>query len=154
MGSNIIGVELTPLKQIVHPKGDIYHCMKKSDQGFNGFGEAYFSTINCGDIKAWKRHTRMTLNFVVPVGAMKIVIYDDRPGSGTKGEFFQIVLSAENYQRITIAPNLWVGFSGVGEGLNLLLNIADLEHDPLEMDRLELSSIIYDWNEKDIDIRR
>ena len=46
------GVILTPLKQIYHPKGDIFHAMKKSDIGFDGFGEAYFSTINQNDIKS------------------------------------------------------------------------------------------------------
>ena len=47
------GVLLTPLKQIYHPKGNVFHGMKKSDPGFSGFGEAYFSTINFGDTKIW-----------------------------------------------------------------------------------------------------
>ena len=29
------GVILTSLKQIHHPKGDIFHGMKKSDEGFD-----------------------------------------------------------------------------------------------------------------------
>ena len=53
------GVILTPLKKIDHPKGDIYHAMKKSDHGYNGFGEVYFSTINKDDIKGWKKHLKM-----------------------------------------------------------------------------------------------
>jgi dTDP-4-dehydrorhamnose 3,5-epimerase len=148
MDSKITGVEVTSLKKIFHPMGDVYHCMKKSDPGFEGFGEAYFSTVNYGEIKSWKKHKKMTLNFTVPVGAIKIVVFDNRDGSETKGTFFEIILSLDNYQRITIAPDLWVAFAGMGEGKNLLLNIASLEHDPLEADRLELSSIIYDWNEK------
>ena len=71
------GVVLTPLKQIYHPKGDIFHAMKKSDIGFDGFGEAYFSTINQNDIKGWKKHTKMTLNIVVPVGNIEFVVYDE-----------------------------------------------------------------------------
>jgi dTDP-4-dehydrorhamnose 3,5-epimerase len=153
MDSKIIGVEITPLKQIFHPMGDVYHCMKKSDVGFCGFAEAYFSTIHYGDIKPWKRHRAMTLNFAVPVGEIKVVVFDDRVGSETNGNFFEIILSPKNYKRITIAPNLWVAFSGAGQGINLLINVANLEHDPLEIDRLELSSITYDWNEKDLNYR-
>ena len=51
------GVVLTPLKQIKHPLGDLYHAMKKSDKDFSGFGEAYFSTVNQGCVKGWKKHT-------------------------------------------------------------------------------------------------
>ena len=47
------GVILTKLKQVNHPKGDIFQGMKKSDIGFDGFGEAYFSTIKGGEIKGW-----------------------------------------------------------------------------------------------------
>lgn len=142
----IDGVILTPLKQIFHPKGDVWHAMKCNDNGFEGFGEAYFSTIHCGDIKPWKKHLKMTLNFVVPVGKIRVVIFDDRPQSSTKGNFFDVTLSHDNYQRITIPPGLWVAFSGIGEDLNLLLNVANLEHDPMEVERKEsLNDIIYKW---------
>ena len=139
-------VLLTPLKRIKHPKGDVFYGMKKSDVGFSGFGEAYFSTINFEDIKPWKKHLEMTLNFVVPVGEIRFVIYDDRNESTTKGNFFDVVLGENNYQRITIPPGVWVAFSGVGNKYNLLLNLANLEHDPNEIERKEsLSEIAYNW---------
>jgi len=142
----IDGLLLTPLKQIYHPKGDVFHAMKQSDAGFAGFGEAYFSTIYCFDIKPWKKHLRMTLNFVVPVGEIRFVIYDDRDDSSTKGNFFDITLGSGNYKRITIPSNVWVAFSGVGKDLNLLLNIADLEHDPTEVERKDnIDEILYIW---------
>jgi dTDP-4-dehydrorhamnose 3,5-epimerase len=86
------GVIVTDLKQIHNPKGYIFHAMKKSDIGFDGFSEAYFSTINQGDIKGWKKHTRMTLNLVVPVGEIEFAVYDDK-----NKEFFAIKLSQNNY---------------------------------------------------------
>lgn len=146
MGSEIIeGIVIVPLKQIIHPKGNVFHGMKKSDEGFCGFGEAYFSTINYNDIKPWKRHNRMVLNFIVPFGEIRFVIYDDRKESKTSGKFLEITLSQKNYKRITIPAGLWVAFSGVGKDLNVVLNIANLEHDPLEVDRLELADIKYNW---------
>ncbi|MFA6136952.1 MAG: WxcM-like domain-containing protein [Sulfurimonas sp.] len=134
------GVVLTPLKKIIHPKGDLFHAMKKSDVGFDGFGEAYFSTINQGNIKGWKKHAKMTLNLVVPVGAIEFVLYDENTE-----DFLSIKLSENNYQRLTVKPNLWMAFRGLGT-YNMLLNIASIEHDPNEAVSRELESIKYDWS--------
>tara|TARA_R110000772_G_scaffold177513_1_gene289061 strand:+ start:1001 stop:1438 length:438 start_codon:yes stop_codon:yes gene_type:complete len=140
------GVSLTPLKKISNPKGDIFHVMKKSDEGFDAFGEAYFSTINCNEVKGWKKHARMTLNLVVPVGEIQFIIYDERLNSLTQGKFFKVLLSVKNnYQRLTIAPGLWVGFKGVGKETNILLNIASIEHDSSEAENRPLDSFYFDW---------
>ena len=142
---NIEGVILTPLNRIPHPKGDIFHCMKKSEVGFAGFGEAYFSTIQKGVIKGWNRHKIMTLNLVVPIGRVIFVIYDNRRESSSQGSFFRVELSSSNYQRLTISPGLWIAFKGKNNNTNLILNIADMEHDPDEIERLDLDQFDYDW---------
>lgn len=131
------GVMLTPLKQIHHPKGDIFHAMKKNDAGFDGFGEAYFSTIHQNDIKGWKKHLQMTLNLVVVSGEIEFVIYN-----GTN--FFSTRLSHNNYQRLTVNAGLWVAFRGI-QAHNMLLNLANLEHDPKEAINIDLSEIHYEW---------
>lgn len=133
------GIVLTPLKQINNPKGDIFHAMKKSDVGFDGFGEAYFSTIHKHDIKGWKKHTRMTLNLVVPVGEIEFVVYDDKIK-----EFFSVKLSQSNYQRLTVKAGLWMAFRGISED-SMLLNLASIEHDPSEAINLGISEIKYAW---------
>jgi dTDP-4-dehydrorhamnose 3,5-epimerase len=141
----IDGVILTPLKRIYHPKGDIYHAMKKSDDGFSGFGEAYFSTIAQGEVKGWKKHKEMVLNLVVPVGSIRFVIYDDRQDSGTNGIFFDTVLSKDNYARLTVPNGVWMAFEGIDEGHSMLLNIASIEHDPSEATNIDLDAIKYVW---------
>ena len=94
------GVTLTPLKIISHPSGDVLHGIKSSEGSFTGFGEAYFSTVNQGDIKGWKKHSKMTLNLVVPKGEIQFVIFDDRDKSTTQGKFMSVSLSLQNYQRL------------------------------------------------------
>ena len=128
-----------------HPKGNILHGIKKNDIGFTGFGEAYISTINTGEIKGWNRHKKMTLNLVVPFGEVIFVIYDDREKSTSKGNFFRVVLSPSNYQRLTIPPGLWIAFAGNGDTTNLILNVANMEHDSNEIDHLDLNRIDYTW---------
>ena len=133
------GVILTPLKRIYNQEGDIFHGMKKSDYGFNGFGEAYFSSIKKGSIKGWKKHNKMTLNIIVPLGVIKFVVYNE-----IKEEFFSVELSEKNYQRLTVESGYWVAFTGKGDN-NILLNIASIEHDPNESTNLNLNKIKYEW---------
>ena len=143
---NIEGIILTPLKKIRHPKGDIFHGMKKSDEGFSGFGEAYFSTIKGGQIKGWNKHKIMTLNLLVPMGEVTFIIYDDRINSNSKGSFFRVELSSSNYKRLSVPPRLWVAFRGNGSNTNLILNVASIEHDSEEIEKLDLREITYNWD--------
>ena len=135
---SIEGVVLTELKMINHPKGDIYHAMKKSDKGFEGFGEAYFSTINKNEIKGWKKHLKMTMNIIVPVGEVTFVLFDDRENSKSVNNYFSVTLSLSNYYRLTVPPGIWHAFKGHKYDLNLVLNVADMEHQPDEIIRANI----------------
>ena len=142
----IEGVLITPLREIETPGGNVFHAMKAGESGYRGFGEAYFSTMQSGKIKPWKRHNRMTLNLVVPIGKIRFVLYDDRANSPSKNSFAEVVLgNPGHYARLTVPPGLWMAFQGATEGTSWLLNVADLPHDPSEADRLSLDEIPYDW---------
>lgn len=145
MGSVMVdGVLLTPLNKVSHPKGDIYHALKASSPGYAGFGEAYFSTVGKDLTKGWKRHNRLALNIVVPVGAIRFVIHDARAASPSFGQTMDIVIGDENYARLTIPPGVWVAFRGVRDW-NLLLNIIAEEHDPAEADNVPLENFSFAW---------
>lgn len=138
----IKGVIVSPLNLIDTPGGFVMHAMKETSKGFAGFGEAYFSQVHNGSIKAWKRHKEMTLNIVVPIGEIKFVLFDDRNGLR---QFQEIIISRNNYCRLTIPPMIWLGFQGLSVDTSTLLNIANIEHNPKEVDRLEIEKIIFDW---------
>jgi dTDP-4-dehydrorhamnose 3,5-epimerase len=145
---DIADVRLTPLKRIPSASGEVLHAMKVDDPGFARFGEAYFSTIEPGAVKAWKRHHKMILNLVVPIGSIRFVIHDDREGSSTYGVFDEVVLSKDYYYRLTIPPMLWMGFQCVGKVAGILLNVANIPHDPNEVDRKEIDEFDFDWRMK------
>lgn len=137
--------QLVPLKIITVEGGDVLHALKKTDPEFDQFGEAYFSTVHKNSIKGWKCHRIMTLNLVVPIGEIKFVLYDDRPESATCNQFFSINLSINNYHRLIVPPKIWVAFQGLSNETNLLLNIANLPHDPEEADHCDIISLPYPW---------
>jgi len=130
---------VTPLKRITLAGGDVLHGMKCSDPGYVDFGEAYFSIIEAGAVKAWKRHLRMTLNFVVPVGSVQFVFMDEQ------GALREEVVGVERYVRLTVPPGIWFGFKGMATPYSLLMNIADIPHDPAEIERKGLVEIQFNW---------
>ena len=139
------GVSLTPLNEILNDKGNIFHALKSTDETFISFGEAYFSNVNYGAIKGWKKHTRMFLNLIVPNGIIKFVLFDDREMSTTFGQFQEIEIGESNYQRLFVPPGIFMSFQGVGLSRNMLLNIASIPHDPTESVNKELTEISYLW---------
>lgn len=134
---------VTPLRRIETAGGDVLHAMKQSDVGYEGFGEAYFSWVCSGAVKAWKRHTRMTMNVVVPVGQVRFVFR----GLNAAGdnEFRVEEIGVDRYARITVPAGIWFGFQGRGTAQSLVLNIANIVHEPNEVERLMLSDINYVW---------
>jgi dTDP-4-dehydrorhamnose 3,5-epimerase len=143
----IEGVQVTPLRQIADERGAILHMLRSDAAHFDQFGEIYFSLVYPGVIKGWHIHDRMTLNYAVPVGTIKLVLYDDRKNSGTRGELMEIVTGERSYQLVTVPPRVWNGFKGVGTAPALVANCATIPHDPEEIHRLDPfdSSIPYDW---------
>ncbi|HEY4156276.1 MAG TPA: dTDP-4-dehydrorhamnose 3,5-epimerase family protein [Puia sp.] len=131
-------VVLTPLRIIPGDSGEVLHALKQNEISFQGFGEAYFSTVRKHAVKGWKKHRRMLLNLVVPSGVIRFVLYDDRPESKSFQTIQEVVLSKENYQRLTVPPGVWMAFQGMSDELNILLNIASIPHDPAEADSLPL----------------
>jgi dTDP-4-dehydrorhamnose 3,5-epimerase len=130
---------VTPLKKIHVTGGDVWHIMKKNDDGYVGFGEAYFSQVEYRVVKAWKRHLQMTMNLIVPVGEVRFVFADD------SGSMREERVGVDNYVRLTIPPGIWFGFQGVSENTALLLNIADIKHSPNEVERKKVNEFKYEW---------
>ena len=114
---------------------------------FEAFGEIYFSCVFPGAIKAWHIHKRMTLNYAVPLGGIRFVLYDDRPDSPTRGEVQEMVLGPDNYRLVTVPPMIWNGFKGLGSETSIVANCATIPHDPDEIVRRDPmdSTIPYDW---------
>ena len=146
----INGVQINPLRQIPDERGKVMHMIKAEDAVFASFGEIYFSRVYPGAVKAWHLHDRMTINYAVPHGKIKLVLFDDRADSSTNGEIQEIFLGEDNYQLVTIPPFVWNGFKGIGTETALVANCASIPHDPNEITRLDPDDcfIPYNWELK------
>jgi len=143
----IAGVVVKALRKIPDERGCVMHMLRADDPEFERFGEIYFSTVRPDAIKGWHLHTEMTLNYAVVAGMIKLVLYDDREGSPTRGEIQELFVGDENYCLVKVPPLVWNGFKGVGPREAIVANCATIPHRPDEIRRLDPlgGRITYDW---------
>jgi dTDP-4-dehydrorhamnose 3,5-epimerase len=144
----IEGVQIVPLRRFPDERGTILHMLKATDPHFRQFGEIYFSTAYKSVIKGWHRHREMTLNYACIVGRIKLVLYDDRPESPTRGALMELFLGPDNYSLVVIPPEVWNGYKGMTDPFAMVANCCTHPHDPSRSTRLDpfSSAIPYDWN--------
>ena len=129
----IEGVKIIQKKQIFDERGKIMHMLRADDDNFKKFGEIYFSVTYPNVVKAWHLHKQMTINYAVIAGKIKLVLFDDRQGSKTKGEIQEIFLSDDNYSLIEIPPMIWNGFKSIANEKSIIANCSDIPHDSNEI---------------------
>lgn len=143
----IEGVEVIPLRRIPDERGTVLHMLRATDPHFRQFGEIYFSTIYPGVVKGWHRHREMTLNYACVWGRVKLVLYDERDDSPTRGELMELFLGPDDYSLVIIPPEVWNGFKGMSEPWAVVANCCTHPHDPARTTRLDphRNHIPYDW---------
>lgn len=141
------GVIVTPLRQILDERGKVMHMLRADAPHFTRFGEIYFSTVHPGVVKAWHQHKEMVLNYAVPHGNIKFVLFDARRDSRTYGQLQEVFMGPDNYCLVTVPAGIWTGFKGMGTETALVANCASLPHDANEIERLDSADplIPYRW---------
>lgn len=143
----IDGVALVPLTRIGDERGALLHMLRSDAPHFRGFGEVYFSIVKPPSVKAWHRQHVMTRHYAVPLGAAKIVLYDDRRGSPSLGEVQEVRLGEDNYQLLVIPPMIWSGFTALADRPALIADCTTHPHDPAQASRRDPfdPTIPYRW---------
>lgn len=145
MGSLMLNeIIVTPLLEVPVAGGNVLPAMKATDIGYEKFGEAYFSWINYDSIKAWKMHTKMIMNLIVPIGQVKFVFFVEN--GKAERNFRTIEIGQYNYQRLTVPAGVWFGFKGLGNTNSLVCNISNILHSDGEVIRKRVDAIDFDWN--------
>jgi dTDP-4-dehydrorhamnose 3,5-epimerase len=149
MGNIMIdGLNIMPLKVITDERGKIMKMADSNSALFEKFGEIYFSFINPGIIKGWKKHQAAIQLFSVPIGTIKFVIYDDRPDSPTKNELQEIECGEDNYQLIKMPANVWYSWKTTSTFPAMIASLTSEPHNPTEATSAEINNnsiIPYQW---------
>lgn len=145
---NIDGVIVQALKKIPDVRGTIMHGVR-SDTQLNEFGEVYFKKLYSGIINGWHVHESLILNYICLQGMIKVVLYDMREESKTKGTIQEIFIGDDNYCLVHIPPGIANASTVITGESALLCNVADKPHNPnIKYQRIDPDSeeIPYDWS--------
>jgi dTDP-4-dehydrorhamnose 3,5-epimerase len=149
----IDGVRTKQLRPIPDERGRLMEMLRRDDELFIEFGQVYLTTMFEGVTKAWHYHKLQHDHFVCVKGMIKLVIYDEREGSPTRGTVNEFFLGDHNPLLVQIPPNVWHGFKNIGVGEAIVVNVVTKPYDDKQPDEYRLdahdSHIPYRWARKD-----
>ena len=149
----IDGVKVKQLRVMSDERGRLMEVLRADDPEFIRFGQAYVTTAYPGVTKAWHYHKIQYDNFCCVKGMMKVVLYDSRDGSPTKGEVNEFFIGDHNNILLQIPPLVYHGFKCISETEAMVLNCCTEAYNRAEPDEYRLSAhgtdIPYDWARKD-----
>jgi dTDP-4-dehydrorhamnose 3,5-epimerase len=149
----IEGVRIKRLKVIADERGWLMEMLRDDDEMFQKFGQVYLSVVYPGVVKGWHFHKRQTDHFVFVKGMAKVVLYDTRDASSTKGEVNEFFMGELNPILLVIPPFVLHGMKGIGTEPAYLVNTPTEHYVYDEPDEFRVpphdSSIPYDWSHND-----
>jgi len=149
----IEGVALKPLKPIADERGYLMEILRNDDEIFEKFGQAYITAVYPGVVKGWHFHKKQIDHFCVVKGMVKVVLYDDREGSSTRGQVDEYYLGEKNPTVLKIPKLVLHGMKGIGTETGILLNLPTERYDYDDPDEYRVAphdnDVPYDWARKD-----
>ena len=148
----IDGVVVKPLRVISDERGYLFEMLRSDEPLFERFGQSYCTAVYPGVVKAWHYHQKQTDHFVCVHGMPKVVLYDDRKGSPTRGLVNEFFIGERNPVLLVIPRLVWHGMKGIGSETALIVNHPTEPYNPKEPDEYrkpyDSPDIPYDWSLK------
>jgi dTDP-4-dehydrorhamnose 3,5-epimerase len=145
----IEGVRVKTLRVIPDERGRLMEILRADDEAFQKFGQVYMTTAYPGVVKGWHYHKKQVDNFAVVHGTIKLVLYDQRENSPTKGEVNEFFLGKENPQLVQIPPLVLHGFKCIGTEEAIVINCPTEVYNYQEPDEFRIDpasgEVPYDW---------
>lgn len=148
----IEGVKTKSLRVIPDERGNLMEILRKDDEIFIKFGQVYMTTVYPGVVKAWHYHKFQHDNFCVLRGMIKLVLYDPREDSPTKGLINEFFIGIHNPVLVHIPPLVYHGFKGISPEEAIVINIPTEPYNRENPDehRIPAHGVVpYDWARKD-----
>jgi len=149
----IDGVHVKELKVIPDERGFLQEILRNDDPIFKGFGQVYMTTTYPGVVKGWHYHDEQTDNVVCIKGMIKLVLFDNRTGSKTRGQINQFFIGEQSPRLVQVPKGIHHGWKGVSTDTAYIVNITDKVYDYKKPDEHRMDphtkDIPYDWSRKD-----
>jgi len=148
----IEGVRIKELKVNADERGSLMEILRADDPIFEKFAQVYVSLNYPGVVRAWHYHKRQNDYFVVVKGMVKVVLYDRREDSPTRGMLQEFFLGERHNILLRIQAGVLHGYKTIGVEPSLLLNFPTELYDRTAPDEYRLPwdspEVPYDWSLK------
>jgi len=146
----IEGVEVKRLKVLADERGRLMEILRTDDPMFKKFGQVYMTTTYPGVIKGWHYHKVQEDNFTVVKGMLKVVLYDARENSPTKGQINEFFAGEYNPILIHVPVGVYHGWKCIGETEAIVINTVTEKYDYQNPDEYRIpydsEEVPYDWD--------
>jgi len=149
----INGIRTKALRVIPDERGRLFEMLRRDDSLFRTFGQVYCTTVNQGAVKGWHYHKQQYDHFVCVSGMIKLVAYDGRRGSRTRGQVNEFFIGVHNPMLVQIPPGVLHGFKGLTDPEAIVINVSSEPYHHAKPDEFRMdphqNDIPYDWNRRD-----
>jgi dTDP-4-dehydrorhamnose 3,5-epimerase len=118
----INGVITHKLRLIPDERGRLLEILRKDEEHYLPVAQIYMTTNYPGVVKAWHYHKKQSDQMTCVKGMVKVVLYDARDGSPTKGEVNEFFVGEHNPMLIRIPPGVYHGWKCVSESESVVVN--------------------------------
>jgi dTDP-4-dehydrorhamnose 3,5-epimerase len=142
-------------KLALHPdeRGRLMEILRCDEEIFTRFGQVYLTTTYPGVVKAWHYHRKQDDHITCVKGMLKLVLYDSREESPTKGELNEFFIGDHNPTLVKVPHMIYHGWKCISESEALVINVPTEAYNPKEPDEYRLdphtNDIPYSWERKD-----
>jgi len=149
----IDGVAIKTLKVIPDERGRLMEILRSDDDIFAGFGQVYITTTYPRVVKAWHYH-RMQDDFIACVrGMIKLVLYDDREGSSSRGEVNEFYIGDHSPRLVRVPCMVYHGWKCISLEEAIIVNTPTMVYNYAEPDEFRIdphdNDIPYTWERRD-----
>jgi dTDP-4-dehydrorhamnose 3,5-epimerase len=148
----IDGVKTKKLRVIPDERGRLMEVLRCDDEVFEKFGQTYISVTYPGVVKGWHMHKIQTDNIACVKGMLKLVLFDSREDSPTKGEINEFFIGEHNPMLVTVPKDVYHGWKCISESEAIAMNVPTQEYNYNNPDEYRLpydtDLIPYSWDIK------
>lgn len=135
----IDGLLLRPTRPVPHGDGHLTEVARASWDALGGpLVQVHVTTTLPGRVRAWGLHQRGTDRLFVVSGLVKIVVFDGRQTSPSRGRINEFLVSDRNPGLLIIPPDLYHGWMNIGTTEAIIINMPDRMYDYEAPDALDL----------------
>ncbi len=149
----IDGVAVKNLKVVPDERGRLMEILRCDDELFTKFGQVYMTTTYPRVVKAWHYHEKQDDCITCAKGMLKLVLFDDRHDSPTRGEVNEFFIGDYRPALVKVPRRVYHGWKCISEEEAIVINIPTEPYNRHQPDEFRIdphnNNIPYRWERKD-----